>query len=143
MRQLLLSLALLAALAAPVLAVDNTATIENSGSTNAMGWRVTVHPSGTVDYQVLKDVPGAAATAAPTTIPKALADRFFAHLKKAAPLGKYPATHCMKSASFGVSEYIGYQGQKSPDVSCPDYDKRLQPVVQDARDIARVLKLEF
>jgi hypothetical protein len=42
-----------------------------------------------------------------------------------------------------VTEYIEYNGQKSPDVSCPEYDPKLKDLVSDAKAIAAQLKLKF
>jgi hypothetical protein len=53
------------------------------------------------------------------TINSDLADRLFRDLKAFSPLSPFPATHCVKSVSFGTSLYVEYNGERSPDLNCP------------------------
>jgi hypothetical protein len=57
-------------------------------------------------------------------------------LEAAGPMNELPAVHCIKSVSFGSSTYIEFQGQRSPDLSCPAAaNPHLQALQKDAREI--------
>ena len=89
------------------------AVILNTGSTNTPGYRIVVSPSGEAQYIVDRGTPVRG------SISTELAFHFFSDLRAAMPLSKLPTEPCMKSASFGTSTFIWWQGQRSPDVSCP------------------------
>ena len=87
------------------------AVIRNSGSTNTAGFLVVVHQ----DYSA--DVYGAG-DAEHKSVGAPQAKWLFEKLQAAMPLGDIGAAHCMKSASFGSSTTIAYEGQMTPDLSC-------------------------
>ena len=98
-------------------ASPDTAMIVNSGSTNSYGYSITVRSDGNATATL--QVRGAAAgTTKAFTIPAATVERFFADLA-AARKGNATTSPCMKSASFGTSTHITWQGWVSPDLSCP------------------------
>jgi hypothetical protein len=111
-------------------APSETATIVNSGSTNSYGYaiRITSEGKGTVTLQGH----GAAAAGAPKafTVSASTAARFFADLA-AARKGNMTAAPCMKSASFGTSMHITWQGWVSPDLSCPPTEALGKALVTD------------
>ena len=96
---------------------DN-AVIVNSGSTNSYGYTIQISSDGKGTVTLQERGGSAARAAKPFTVPAAVATRFFADLT-AARKGNVTAAPCMKSASFGTSTHITWQGWVSPDLSCP------------------------
>ncbi|HKW44040.1 MAG TPA: hypothetical protein VJN22_00195 [Candidatus Eremiobacteraceae bacterium] len=110
-----LLLAPAAAIGAPVVPYlpvpKGAAVILNTGSTNTLGYRIVVQPSGAAEY-----VNGSRRAAA--SIPRSLATRFFKDLQAAMPLSSRGASDCMKSASFGYSSFVWWKGSRSGDLTC-------------------------
>jgi hypothetical protein len=99
-------------------APPDSAVIVNSGSTNSYGYTIQISSDGKGTV-TLQNRGGAAAHAAkPFTAPAATVARFFADLS-AARKGNATTAPCMKSASFGTSTHITWQGWTSPDLGCP------------------------
>ncbi len=107
----------------------DSAIIVNSGSTNSYGYSIVVWSDGnaTATLQVRGAAPG---TSKAFTIPAATAARFFSDLA-AARKGNATTGPCMKSASFGTSTHITWQGWVSPDLSCPPGGALGQALVAD------------
>ena len=128
----LLVLAPIAAIAAPAVPYlpvpKGAAVILNTGSTNTLGYRIVVQPSGAAEY-----VNGP--RRATTFVPRSLATRFFRDLQAAMPLSSRGASDCMKSASFGYSSYVWWNGSRSGDLTCGGG----AAVDADALNIARAL----
>ena len=104
----------------------------NSGSTNASGYRIVVQRQGAVEYV-------AGNRRSTSTLTSQSVDKFFSDLMAASPLDQLPSTPCMKSASFGTSLFVWWQGHgRSPDLMCPTND-RGATLRQDADQIARQL----
>jgi hypothetical protein len=106
--------------------------IINSGSTNTCEYRIRVLPSGKATYTVCNKK-GAGEIKVNT------ATQFFYDISAAKPLSKLPYTPCGKSVSFGTSTEVKYQGQKSPDISCPSNDSRVTNLYRDAESIQKEL----
>jgi hypothetical protein len=87
------------------------AVIRNSGSTNTAGYAIVVHPDYSADVYVAGEVEHKS-VAAPQ------AKWLFEKLQAAMPFGRLGAERCMKSASFGSSTTIAYEGSVTPDLSC-------------------------
>jgi hypothetical protein len=120
-----LTAALLAAEASP-----QQVTIEDTGSTNRPGVKLIVTSTGAAQVEI-RD-----AEARKTNIDTRLCDRLFQDLKSAGSLGGLPRTHCMKSVSFGSSLYMEFNGERSPDLSCPAaQDSKVAILQKDARDV--------
>lgn len=100
-------------------ATVQTAVIENSGSTNTFGYKITVTKTkGT--YHMSSVSNGGKDSSTDSGMPSGvqpLVSRLFADLNAAMPLTSLPARHGMRSASFGTSTFITYKGQKSPDLT--------------------------
>lgn len=109
------------------------AVIMLTGSTNTSGYRIVVTRGGSAEYI---DVAGRSRTA----ISSQLAEKLFADLHAAAPLGELPARACMKSASFGTSLFVYWNHERSPDLSCSG-DKRGALLANDASAVATALKV--
>jgi hypothetical protein len=115
---------------------SDKAVIVNSGSTNSYGYTITVSSDGNGSV-TLQDRGGASASAPKTfTVPAATTARFFADLA-AARKGNATTVPCMKSASFGSSMHITWQGWVSPDLTCPPKDALGDALVTDVGAIRK------
>jgi hypothetical protein len=102
------------------------ALILKSNSTNTAGYRLRIFADGWTTLQQ-GDAPSR------KRVPMVLVRRFFADLSAAGPVDRIAAQRCMKSASFGTTLRIVYEGKMSPDVSCPG---GAQQLAQDALALA-------
>jgi hypothetical protein len=108
--------------------------ITNTGSTNAIGYRVRVSPDGQASFET-GDGPGQA------SLPPDLLSRIEHDVKAASPLSKLPAsTSCMKSVSFGTTIFIAAGDERSPDLSCPA-DVVEQSLKDDVAGVVATLKI--
>ncbi len=91
---------------------DPTAvTIRNSGSTNTAGFTIVVHADRSAD--VIVDGQSERKTVgAPQT------RWLFRKVREAGALDTLAGGSCMKSASFGSTTTIAFDGHSSPDLSC-------------------------
>ncbi|WP_392534245.1 hypothetical protein [Nostoc sp. C117] len=113
---------------------NNVAVIVNSGSTNTIGYRIYVSPSGEVNY-----VDGKGSNQG--KLSKKLTKKFFRDVKFAEPLSNLAVRQdCAKSVSFGTSTTINLGGQQSPDISCPG-DAKAQRLDNDVIAIAKALNV--
>jgi hypothetical protein len=108
-----LTIAILVA-AAPI----DTAVIVNSGSTNSYGYSIHVSSDGNATVTMQEKSGTAVSTPKPFTVPQATATRFFSDLAAARKVNMVTEP-CMKSASFGSSIHVTWQGWTSPDLTCP------------------------
>ncbi len=108
-------------------------TIVNSGSTNTAGYTIVVHPDFSADV-----------TADGATETKSVAAPqgrwLFAKVRAAMPLGQLPGERCMKSASFGSSTTISYDGQRTPDLQCGG-DATMRELLRTANVIVEQLQI--
>jgi hypothetical protein len=93
-------------------AMTNTIVITNGGSTNMIGYRITIGASGNTSY-----VTGSGT--GNRTLPADMLAKLNHDLGVAGSLAALPQGACMKSASFGTSSFIGVGADRSPDLSCP------------------------
>jgi hypothetical protein len=111
----------------------DSAVIVNSGSTNTYGYSIQVSSDGKAT--VTRQNRGiASSTAKPFTVSAETTARFFSDLA-AARKGNAVTVPCMKSASFGTSEHIKWQGWVSPDLTCPPKDSLGEALVKDVDEI--------
>jgi hypothetical protein len=122
--------AVLAILGVVAATPSETAVIVNSGSTNSYGYTIQVASDGKASFTLQKRGESAATTPKPFTVPTATAARFFSDLA-AARKGNAASAPCMKSASFGTSMHVTWQGWVSPDLSCPPNDGLGEALVHD------------
>jgi len=118
---------------------DQGATITDSGSTNTPGYRLTVHASGSAEWSVSRRRNSPACSGNKGKLPPELTRRFFGDLNNLMPLDKLPAGHCAKSASFGTTLRVTYQGAISPDLTCPGDGAQTGNLLNDLSDINRAL----
>ena len=106
------------------------ATIIDSGSTNRPGMRVTLDHEGHATIESRNE------PVRHLKLREHLCNQFMRDLKAAEPLDALPTRHCMKSASFGSSMYIEFNGVRSRDLSCsPQADERAAALQRDANEI--------
>ncbi len=129
---------LLAALAIASLVAatpSDNAVIVNSGSTNSYGYRIEVSSDGKASV-TLQRGGTASSTPKPFTVAAATASKFFTDLA-AAKKGNVATVPCMKSASFGSSIHVTWQGWKSPDLTCPPKDSLGDALISDVEAIRK------
>jgi hypothetical protein len=107
--------------------------IENSGSTNAIGFRVRISAEGRAAY-----VSGAGAGEA--LLPHAVFHRLRRDVERGLPLAGLPVPPCMKSVSFGTKTYLVVGMDRSPDLSCPASGK-VQALEDDVAAVIGALKI--
>lgn len=130
--------AFLVLLAAPGCITANSpqATVENTGSTNRAGLRVTVDREGHATVEPRGRAPEAGRGESHRVhLPEELCRRFLRDLETAAPVNELPAAQCLKSVSFGSRTFVEFDGGRSPDLSCPADDPRTQALQKDTNDI--------
>ncbi|MEH2162851.1 MAG: hypothetical protein V7K38_17940 [Nostoc sp.] len=105
---------------AMALVPNNVAIIVNSGSTNTIGYRIYVSPTGEVHY-----VDGKGSNQG--KLSHKLTEKFLGDVKIAEPLSNLPVKlGCAKSVSFGTTTTIKLAEQQSKDISCPGNGKAQQ-----------------
>lgn len=111
------------------------AIIHDSGSTNSPGIRVAVDAHGNAIVE------GRGGETHDIKLPEGLCRRFMHEVKEAGPLNMLPAEHCLKSASFGSRIMVEFNGNTSPDLSCPVApEPRLAGLQQDTKEILRTAR---
>lgn len=105
-------------------------TIEDTGSTNRAGCRVTFDQDGHASVEQRRgDI-------RKIQLSPSLCSRFMSDLKRLGGVSAIPARHCMKSVSFGSRLFIESEGDRSPDLSCPGQsDPRIDALQKDAQEI--------
>jgi hypothetical protein len=111
----------------------DSAKIVDSGSTNTSGYTIVVQSNGSASVTVQQNATESSSPK-PFTLSQATATRFFADLA-AAKKGNATAVPCMKSASFGTTLRITWQGWTSPDLSCPPKDSLGAALINDVQAI--------
>ena len=110
-------------------------TIIDSGSTNVPGMTMKLERSGRAAKVERKD-----GSKQHVKLVKETCNRLLEDLKQAGPLKDLPASHCMKSASFGKSVFVEYKGVRSPDLSCPQTDPRAAALKKDVEELLGAVK---
>lgn len=128
----LVSIGLLA-FAVPLMpsAKEPQVTIHDTGSTNRLGVRVTFDREGHATVEARNH------ESRVIQLPEQLCNQFIQQLKALGPLQALPARHCMKSASFGSSLFVEFEGHRSPDLSCPGQESRIEALQKQANEILR------
>lgn len=131
-RATLLSAIAIASLVAA--APRDSAVIVNSGSTNTIGYSITVWSDGAASLTTQNRDGSATGPAKSFTVPAATAARFFADLATAKNSNAVTVP-CMKSASFGSSMHVKWQGWVSPDLECPAKTSAGDALIKDVDEI--------
>jgi hypothetical protein len=114
----------------------DSAVIVNSGSTNTSGYRIEVWADGSASIAMVQQRFASPGPAKSFTVPAQTVKRFFDDLA-AARKGNVVTEPCMKSASFGSTTKVTWQGWTSPDLSCPPKDSLGTALVTDVNDIQK------
>ncbi len=114
----------------------DSAVIVNSGSTNTMGYSITVWSDGQASLTTQNRDGNSTGAAKPFSVPQATAARFFADIAVAKST-KAVTVPCMKSASFGSSMHVKWQGWVSPDLECPPKTSAGDALVKDVDEIRK------
>jgi hypothetical protein len=110
-------------------------TIEDTGSTNRPGLRVTIGHDGNATVEPRHG------EIQHVKLPESLCNRFLRDLKEAGPVSALPARHCIKSVSFGSSLFIEWNDDRSPDLSCSgQHDARVDTLQRDAQEILQAAR---
>ena len=122
-------------------AKTDSVVIVNSGSTNFAGYRIVVEKSGNAEYTATprRYGPQSQGAAGPVRkkVPRPLLQRLYSDLGAAKPLSALPEAHCMKSASFGSTLTVEFNGQKTPDLSCGDGGSaEMENLARDVKEIS-------
>jgi len=112
----------------------DSAVIVNSGSTNTVGYAITIWSDGKASLTTHNRDGSATGPAKAFSVAPATAARFFADLA-AAKNANAVTVPCMKSASFGSSTHIKWQGWDSPDLECPPKSAQGDALVKDVGEI--------
>lgn len=113
---------------------DNQVTIEDTGSTNRLGVRLTLEDTGHATVEPRQGQPQE------IQLDHDLCRKFLHDVKALGSLAALPANHCAKSVSFGSSLYLEYKGVRSPDLSCSTQDSRLIDIQKRANDLLRAAR---
>jgi hypothetical protein len=114
---------------------DN-AVIVNTGSTNTPGYKISVWSDGSASVTMSHRDGSPAGSPKSFSVAPATAARFFSDLA-ASRAGKAVTAPCMKSASFGTSTHINWNGWVSPDLDCPPNDSLGDALVRDYQEILK------
>jgi hypothetical protein len=118
-----------------MLAKSPQVTVEDTGSTNRPGLRVTFDRDGHATVEPRRG------EVQRVTLPARLCKQFIEHVEAAGPMNELPAVHCMKSVSFGSRTFVEFKGQRSPDLSCPaGDDTHSQALQKDANEILQAAR---
>ncbi len=109
-------------------AQGDSAIIRNSGSTNTMGFTITVSSDGRASASLRGQ------TDHTFTLQQDLRTRFFRDVQAASQTTS-PPRHCMKSVSFGTATTVQWQEWSSPDLLCPPLSPSLEALAQDVNAI--------
>jgi hypothetical protein len=122
-----------AAMSSPVATPPGAATIVNSGSTNTAAYTLVIAPDGSAT--LAQD-----GAAQPEVVAAPQARWLFEKLHEAEPVDSLGSGHCMKSASFGTSTVVTWNGRSSSDLSCDD-NPTSRELLRTIRVIARQLDI--
>ncbi|HKV38815.1 MAG TPA: hypothetical protein VJX67_06355 [Blastocatellia bacterium] len=125
---------------------QRSAEIINSGSTNSGGYRMVVCESGRVKYEpgkpphVMGPRNSEMNKEVEVDVGTKLTTKLFEDLDQAAPLSRLPVVHCIKSASFGTTTVVSVGRERSPDLSCPGADHRMEALYKDVEAILGAIR---
>lgn len=116
-----------------------SAMVLQTASTNLGEVRVTVPARGPVTAS--RSVKGAGHR---MQFSKNERTKFWKALSSALPLTSLPSAHCFKSVSFGSALFVEIDGQRSPDLSCPNQpDPRASALQSSARKIVETARKQL
>jgi hypothetical protein len=118
----------------PLSAKEPQTTIEDTGATNRLGIRVTFDREGHATVESRRG------DSRHIKLTESICKQFMRDLDAVGPLIDIPVVRCMKSASFGSSLFVEFDGHRSPDLSCPGHDSRSEKLQKDANQILQTAR---
>ena len=115
-------------------AAQSSAVIKDSGSTNTFGYTILLQSGGSATYSTGNGLGSG-------KVDEALAQKLFNDLAAAGALSGLAAGQCAKSASFGTTTTISFDGQTSPDLQCAGDAKGLA-LYDDVKGVASALNVQ-
>jgi hypothetical protein len=115
-------------------AKEPQATIEDTGSTNRLGLRVTFDREGHATVESRRG------DSRQVKLAGSICQHFMRDLEAVGPLVDIPVGHCAKSVSFGSSLFVEFKGDRSPDLSCPAHDSRSGELQKHANQILQAAR---
>ncbi|CAF3727280.1 unnamed protein product, partial [Rotaria socialis] len=101
-----------------------------SGSTNTPGYRVEIEHNGNVHYYIAPRRVGIISlnggTNGTAKLSRKTTKDLYHHIKQCEPFNKLTIETCLKSVSFGFSLKLIYNGQTTPDLTCPTNNTHLE-----------------
>ncbi|MEO6834775.1 MAG: hypothetical protein ABI231_02565 [Candidatus Tumulicola sp.] len=128
------AIAVAVAMSAAAAPKTESAAIADSGSTNTAGYKIDISSDGSALLTVQNRPNAAPIQPKKFAIAAAVTARFFADLKAVHGL-KIAGSPCMKSASFGTSTHVSWNGWRSPDLDCPSPNEILDSLIRDVNAI--------
>ncbi len=119
------------------------AVIEDSGSTNTPGYRLSIDPSGEAEWTLFRRRNSPACSQNKGRLAAELAQELFAGLRRLTPLEKLASRPCMKSVSFGTTLRVRYEGSESADLSCAVRTPEVQTLLADLDKINTALGISL
>jgi hypothetical protein len=114
------------------------ALVIDSGSTNRPGMTITVDETGNATAQPRNG------ESKPLNLDPQLCQALMKDIQAAGQLSALPEHHCPKSASFGSSLFVEMNGDRSPDISCPNpSDPRMAALQKDANGILQAVRAQL
>ena len=108
-------------------AADPNLKISVSASTNTKPYEYAITPNGKV-------------VGTAKTLPVALTNKLFRDARAAGQLDQVEIGHCMKSASFGTSTTVEFNGHTSPDLSCGSPNANAEALWSDVKQVVTYLR---
>lgn len=118
---------------------SHAAVIVDSGSTNTPGYRLVIQASGSAGWSVSRRRNSPACSRNTGKLTSLLTQKFFRDLQTLMPLSKLTVSPCAKSASFGSTLHVTYEGSTSPDLSCPAGGNEAGELLNDLAEINKAL----
>jgi hypothetical protein len=111
------------------------ALVIDSGSTNRAGFTIKIDESGNATVEQSGIEPKS------IQVNAELGAQLMRDIKSAGVLSALPRKRCIKSASFGSSLFVEWNGDRSPDLSCsPQIDPRAEALQKDARQVVEAVQ---
>ncbi|HEX4773721.1 MAG TPA: hypothetical protein VH351_23010 [Bryobacteraceae bacterium] len=110
-------------------AKESQITIEDTGSTNRLGVRLTFDQHGEATVQAHRGEPQQ------VKLDQSQCKQFLHNLKAVGSLSALPVVHCAKSVSFGSSLFVELDSDRSPDLNCPSEDPPLESLKKQAYEL--------
>ncbi|CAF0857110.1 unnamed protein product [Adineta steineri] len=134
-----------------VVAQKPPVTIVNSGSTNTPGYTIIIQNDGNTHYYIAPSraqIANSDGTCQQPTWTNGTAQlssstrkSLYCQIKHCEPFNKLPVESCGKSVSFGFTLKLTYNGETTPDLSCPTTNQKLENLITTVNKVISELKI--